>query len=459
MHGYFQLLYAHAPVFRQRRGQKLARARLPEGRGLIITGGTSTTRLGYVAKVQDALAEAGHDTLVYNKVQPNPTIEGVRECAALCRAENIAFVVGLGGGSSIDTAKAVAIMATNDGDWWDYIHGGTGGGKRIAKAGLPIVAIPTTAGTGTEADPFTVITNGEEKIGGGGEKCFPTISIVDPDFMMTVPPHLTAYQGFDAFFHAAEGYLAKTATPISEMFSLKAIELIGRSLATAVHEGGDTQARADVALANTLAGFVETLSSCTGEHAIEHALSAYHPALPHGAGLIMISKAYWSRFFESSGDQSGCNIARALGQQGRARARGLHRRARHAAEALQCARPAPVRLRRPAGGLRQDRGQRVRHYGRPVPRRPAAAHARGCDRDFGGQLQMIFDWKRCALPIEIGTHRVQTRMRPKLQQSSATGETFFRTCIKSQAHVLPFYEIRPPHGRISVECAPNGAGL
>lgn len=292
--------------------KKLARARLPEGRGLIITGGTSTTRLGYVAKVTDALAEAGHETMVYNKVQPNPTIEGVRECAALCRAENIAFVVGLGGGSSIDTAKAVAIMATNEGDWWDYVHGGTGGGKRIPKAGLPIVAIPTTAGTGTEADPFTVITNGEEKIGGGGEKCFPTISIVDPDFMMTVPPHLTAYQGFDAFFHAAEGYLATTASPISEMFSLKSIELIGRSLATAVHEGGNADARADVALANTLAGFVETLSSCTGEHAIEHALSAFHPTLPHGAGLIMISKAYWSRFFESSGDKLVA-IARALG--------------------------------------------------------------------------------------------------------------------------------------------------
>lgn len=294
--------------------QKLARARLPEGRGLIVTGGTSTTRLGYVAKVQDALAEAGHETIVFNKVQPNPTIEGVRECAALCRAEGIAFVVGLGGGSSIDTAKAVAIMATNDGDWWDYVHGGTGGGKRIVNDGLPIVAIPTTAGTGTEADPFTVITNGEEKIGGGGEKCFPTISVVDPDFMMTVPPHLTAYQGFDAFFHAAEGYLATCATPISEIFSLKAIELIGRSLATAVHDGGNRQARADVALANTLAGFVETLSSCTGEHAIEHALSAFHPALPHGAGLIMISKAYWSRFFESAGDRLVA-IARALGKQ------------------------------------------------------------------------------------------------------------------------------------------------
>lgn len=293
--------------------KRLAKVHLPQGTGLIITGGTSTTKLGYVAKVADTLAEAGHPTVVYNKVQPNPTIEGVRECAALCREQNIAFVVGLGGGSSIDTAKAVAIMATNDGDWWDYIHGGTGGGKRMVNAGLPIVAIPTTAGTGTEADPFTVITNGEEKIGGGGEKCFPTISIVDPDFMMTVPPHLTAYQGFDAFFHAAEGYLAKTANPMSDMFALQAIALIGKSLAAAVKDGSNADARADVALANTLAGFVETLSSCSGEHAIEHALSAFHPDLPHGAGLIMLSKAYWSRFKDTSADRLQA-IAHALGR-------------------------------------------------------------------------------------------------------------------------------------------------
>ena len=292
---------------------KLAKARLPQGRGLIVTGGTSTTRLGYVAKVAETLAAGGHETIVYDKVQPNPTIEGVRECAALCRAEDIAFVVGLGGGSSIDTAKAVAVMATNDGDWWDYIHGGTGGGKRIANAALPIVAIPTTAGTGTEADPFTVITNGEEKIGGGGEKCFPAISIVDPDFMMTVPPTLTAYQGFDAFFHAAEGYLARTASPMSDMFALQAIELIAKSLPAAVAHGDDRAARADVALANTLAGFVETLSSCTGEHAIEHALSAFHPDLPHGAGLIMVSKAYWKRFTDCSADRLAA-IARAMGR-------------------------------------------------------------------------------------------------------------------------------------------------
>ena len=131
--------------------------------------------------------------------------------------------------------------------------------------------------------------------------------------MMTVPPHLTAYQGFDAFFHAAEGYLASTATPMSDMFALQAIELIGRSLAAAVRDGSNAEARADVALANTLAGFVETLSSCTGEHAIEHALSAFHPDLPHGAGLIMISNAYWKRFAEVAGARMAA-IARAMGK-------------------------------------------------------------------------------------------------------------------------------------------------
>lgn len=286
---------------------------LPSGKGLIITGGTSTTKLGYVDKVVDALKKGGHDSIVYSDVQPNPTIQGVRECADIARKEGCSFIVGLGGGSSIDTAKAVAVMATNDGDWWDYISGGSGKGKEIKNDALPIVAITTTAGTGTEADPWTVITNGEEKIGGGCDKTFPTYSVVDPDFMMTVPPHLTAYQGFDALFHACEGYIATIANPISEMFSLKSISLLGKSLAKAVNDGENKEARADVALANTLSGFVETTSSCTSEHSIEHALSAYHPNLPHGAGLIMISLAYYEKFLDVR-SQKLIDMAKALGK-------------------------------------------------------------------------------------------------------------------------------------------------
>lgn len=293
--------------------KKLSRAKLPAGKGLIITGGTSTRKLGYVDRAAEALAAGGHETIVYADVQPNPTIEGVRACAALARQEGCSFMVGLGGGSSIDTAKAAAVMATNDGDWWDYVFGGTGKGQKIQNDPLPIVAITTTAGTGTEADPWTVITNGDEKIGGGGDKTFPTISVVDPDFMMTVPPHLTAYQGFDALFHACEGYIATIASPISEMFSLKSIELIGKSLAKAVADGSDKDARADVALANTLSGFIESMSSCTSEHSIEHALSAYHPKLTHGAGLIMISLEYYKMFTEACADKM-IDMARALGK-------------------------------------------------------------------------------------------------------------------------------------------------
>lgn len=293
--------------------KKLSRAPLPAGRGLLITGGSSTTKLGYVDKVCAALAEAGHEMTVYRDVQPNPTIENVRECAAIAREQECTFVVGLGGGSSIDTAKAAAVMATNDGDWWDYVYGGSGKGQKIKDQPLPIVAITTTAGTGTEADPWTVVTNGEEKIGGGNDKTFPTLSIVDPDFMMTVPPHLTAYQGFDALFHACEGYLATIASPVSEMYSLKAIELIGKSLPRAVQDGSDAEARADVALANTLAGFVESLSSCTSEHAIEHAMSGFHPKLPHGAGLIMISLEYYKLFADVCADKF-THMAHALGR-------------------------------------------------------------------------------------------------------------------------------------------------
>lgn len=293
--------------------KKLSRAPLPAGRGLLITGGSSTTKLGYVDKVCAALAEAGHEMTVYRDVQPNPTIENVRECAAIAREQECTFVVGLGGGSSIDTAKAAAVMVTNDGDWWDYVYGGSGKGQKIKNQPLPIVAITTTAGTGTEADPWTVVTNGEEKIGGGNDKTFPTLSIVDPDFMMTIPPHLTAYQGFDALFHACEGYLATIASPVSEMYSLKAIELIGKSLPRAVQDGSDAEARADVALANTLAGFVESLSSCTSEHAIEHAMSGFHPKLPHGAGLIMISLEYYKLFADVCADKFA-HMAHALGR-------------------------------------------------------------------------------------------------------------------------------------------------
>jgi len=283
---------------------------------IVISAGRSTVANGYLARLERELDLAGVAHAVYAEIVPNPIKKHVMEGAAQARALGCDFVVGLGGGSSIDAAKAIAVMARNDGDYWDYIQGGTGKGRPVTAAPLPVVAITTTAGTGTEADPWTVTTNEvtREKIGFGFDGTFPVLSIVDPELMLTVPPRLTAYQGFDALFHSTEGYIHKGANTMSDINALKAIELLAGFLPRAVHEGQDLEAREQVAMANTLAGFVESISGCTSEHSIEHAMSARHPELPHGAGLIMISRAYFGHFAEAGVcAQRLVTMARALG--------------------------------------------------------------------------------------------------------------------------------------------------
>lgn len=302
------------------RGQlnHLAEQKLPGKKALIvITSGKSVREHGYLDRVQEQLSQAGVESVVFDKILPNPVKRHVMEGASFVRENGCDFVIGLGGGSSIDAAKAIAVMSTNEGDYWDYIGSGSGKGLPIPNDPLPIIAITTTAGTGTEADPWTVTTNEEcnEKIGFGYEKTFPVLSIVDPELMTTVPSALTAYQGFDALFHSAEGYINKYANTMSDIYALKSIELICRSLVEAVKNGSNLDAREDVALGNTLAGMVESTSGCTSEHSLEHALSAYHQNLPHGAGLIMISKEYFTFFAESGAcDERMIEMAKAMGK-------------------------------------------------------------------------------------------------------------------------------------------------
>lgn len=294
----------------------LGTMKLPGKKAMLVTSsGPSLKKNGVVDRVLGLLGSAGVATVVFDKIQPNPIKSHVMEGAALVKKEGCDFLVGLGGGSSIDSAKAIAVMARNPGDYWDYISGGSGKGMPVQNGAMPVVAITTTAGTGTEADPWTVITKEEtgEKIGFGTPETFPVLSIVDPELMLTVPPHLTAYQGFDALFHAAEGYIANCATPLSELYSLKSLELLAKYLPIAVKDGGNLEARTMVALANTLAGMVESTSSCTSEHSMEHALSGFKPEMPHGAGLIMLSQAYFS-FFADKVPERMAAMAGAMGE-------------------------------------------------------------------------------------------------------------------------------------------------
>ena len=284
---------------------------------IVISNGRSTKTNGSLDKLQDELKLWGAEFVIYNKIGANPTEPAVQEGVDFGRANGCDFVCGLGGGSVLDAAKAIAsvIPQTDGGRVWDYIMFGTGGKKPLTEKALPYVAITTSAGTGSEVDAGAVITNLDtnEKTAFFGS--YPTLAIVDPVYMLTVPKHFTAYQGFDAFFHNAEGYISNACNEASAMIELTAISKLAKYLPIAVNDGKNLEARTQVAFANTLGGFSMDVCVCTAEHSLEHALSAYHPELPHGAGLIMISLAYFGHFVEKHVcDEKFIDMARAMGK-------------------------------------------------------------------------------------------------------------------------------------------------
>lgn len=293
--------------------------RLPGTRALlVISSGKSVRENGALDRTLEQLKLAGVEVQLFDRIQANPTKAAVMAGAQTAREGRCDFVMALGGGSVMDAAKIIAMMAPNPGDLWDYVSGGTGKGKTPPHPPLPVVCITTTAGTGSEVDQWGVVSNEEtqEKIGCGGlDSLFPVLAIVDPELMVSVPPKFTAYQGFDTLFHATEVYIGRAANLMSDMVALTAIENVGRYLARAVADGTDLEAREHMAFANTMSGYAMVTGCCTSEHSLEHAMSAYHPGLPHGAGLISISLAYYQHFVDA-----GCcperfvRMAQALGK-------------------------------------------------------------------------------------------------------------------------------------------------
>lgn len=298
---------------------ELGKQQLPGKKAvIIISNGKSTRANGYLSRTEEQLAQAGVATSVFDKIQPNPLKETVMEGAAFVKAQGADFIVALGGGSVIDSAKAIAVMAANPGDLWDCIASGTGKGQPIKNKPLPIVAISTTAGTGSEADAGCVITNPDtnEKVGLKTPDLFPVLCIEDPELMKSVPAHYTAYQGFDALSHSLEGYISKFANLMSDMYAITAIENVGRYLARAVKDGNDIEARTHVAFGNILSGTVMCVGTTSSQHSLEHALSAYHPNLPHGAGLIMLSRAYFGNVIAHHAcDERFIRMAKAMGME------------------------------------------------------------------------------------------------------------------------------------------------
>ena len=311
---YFDFYMPAKVLFGAGKLQSLHSEKLPGKKALIATtNGTSVKKYGYLAALEKELDLAGVSYELFDQVRPNPTSDNVMDGAALAKKTGCDFIIALGGGSVMDCSKCIALMMTNDGDIWDYSLSAEGGKKQPAHKAAPIVAITTSAGTGSEVDMAAVITNEktQEKTGIFFASMFPTLSVVDSNLMMSVPPKFTAYQGMDAFYHAAESVINRNEHPMGEMFALKAIELIARYLPAAYRDGSDKEARSYVALANTLAGYYML---CTSQHTMEHVMGGYHDDLVHGAGLIMISHAYFDFFAErKAAEEPMIKMAKAMG--------------------------------------------------------------------------------------------------------------------------------------------------
>ncbi len=302
---------------------ELASQQLPGEKALLlISSGKSVRANGTLDRVTAQLDKAGVAYTICANIHENPSREVVMEAAACAKANGCDFVLAVGGGAVLDSAVAVAAMATNPGDLWDYVCGGTGKGQPLQHPGLPIVTVATTSGTGSEINCWGVISNHatNEKIGFGYPELNPVLAIVDPELMLTVPAKYTAYQGFDALFHNTEVMISRFVNVLSEPIALSAIEHIAKYLPRAVKDGSDIEAREGVAYGSTIAGLTMQLTSTTAEHSMEHAMSAYHHDLPHGAGLIMISNEFYRFFIERHAcDGQFVKMARAMGIAGASR--------------------------------------------------------------------------------------------------------------------------------------------
>ncbi len=309
---------------------ELGDQKLPGHRALLVTtGGKSVKANGYLARTQAELERAGVEHVLFDRIEPNPLRQTVNAGARLAVEKGCDFVVALGGGSVMDGCKGICAAAANvvegeDGalaprDIWDFVSGGTAKGLPIEADPLPLVCITTTAGTGSEVDAGAVISYEEtdEKLRLGDPRLMPVLAVVDPELMLTVPSRLTAFQGFDALFHNVECYIANNHNYMGDMVCREGIARAAHALPTCVNDGGNIDARAELAFANTLGGYAMVCSGCCGCHGTEHGMSAHHHDLPHGAGLIMIALAYHGHMIAAHAcDERYVEMARLMGNAG-----------------------------------------------------------------------------------------------------------------------------------------------
>jgi len=265
---------------------------------------------GVLDQVTRVLKDAAVDFAVCDKVKPDSGSALIDETVAEAKTAGADSIVGIGGGSSLDTAKAVAALATNGGSALEYV-----GLHKIRNRPLPMIAVPTTAGTGSEVTLWSVFTDETRAVKAaiGSILIYPAVALCDPDLTLGLPPNVTAATGMDALAHAIECYTNNNCQPISGALALRAMELIGRYLRSAVLNGGNRQARYGMMLASTMAGIAMNPTRLGLAHALAMPLGSWDLRVPHGVVLAITLPNVMEFNYRAEPDRF-VDVARALGE-------------------------------------------------------------------------------------------------------------------------------------------------
>lgn len=269
-----------------------------------------TPRRRFVDEAVKMLASQGVESAVYDKCRENPDTATIEAGAKFAAANGCDFVLSIGGGSTTDTAKCMALlMATDpDGKIWDYVI--YYDGHKVPTGIAPIIVVSTTSGTGTEADPGAVLTEEYKniKLDVSNPRMFPTLSIVDPELQVSVPKLYTACQGMDVIFHCTESYLNIYHSPFSNMVNTTGLKYAAGAVETVYREPDNLEARGRMAVASNLAGIGQSCCDLISLHACGHALGSIHHGVPHGYALCLMAPALFD-FYCKLGNELTSRLA------------------------------------------------------------------------------------------------------------------------------------------------------
>jgi alcohol dehydrogenase class IV len=279
-------------------------------RCLLVTTSTVPDLEPMFKKVKEILGSGGLDVAHFDGIQPNPTTDNISAGARLAVDHQAEVIIGLGGGSAMDGAKAIAVEAVHEGTAWDYLFYRE---TQPTDKTLPVIAVSTTSGTGSQVTQVAVLTNtgDRDKSAIYNSAVFPRACIVDPELMVTLPKHVTAATGFDAFCHAFESMLHPQSSPLTHMLALSAIQMVVTYLPDVLENLSDPESRTKLALADTYAGLCIANAGVTLPHGMGMAISGMYPHVAHGESLAAVYPAF-TRFTWSSAIKPFAAVGRIL---------------------------------------------------------------------------------------------------------------------------------------------------